>query len=135
MGNLIRLETLNIESSGLRGSIPLPIFKISSLKIMDFTNNSLSGALPKNMCSHLSFLEELHLSYNQLTGSIPSDLWGCRELMILSLFNNKLTGSIPREIGSLTAIKELHLRFNNLKDTISSFSFFFLYKHNFYSIT
>ncbi|XP_059634780.1 receptor kinase-like protein Xa21 isoform X2 [Cornus florida] len=84
------------------------------------SNNSLSGSLPVDMCSHLPELELLYLAQNQFNGQIPSNLYRCRKLQVLSLLFNEFNGSIPREIGNLTTLKELYLGKNSLEGVIPS---------------
>ena len=102
----------------LTGQIPSLLFNISSLRQIDLTNNSLTGDLPHNMCSHHhhpSMLEKLLLSKNQLTGTIPYNLGQCRELTIVSLSYNQFRGHIPKEIGNLTKLKTLSIGVNKLE--------------------
>ncbi|KAK2637921.1 hypothetical protein Ddye_025716 [Dipteronia dyeriana] len=113
LGNLIELERLTLRDNVLlTRQIPSLLFNISSLRQINLTNNSLTGDLPHNMCSHHhhpSVLEILALSNNQLTGTIPYNLWQCRELTIVSLSHNQFRGRIPRDIGNLTMVKTLAL--------------------------
>lgn len=115
IGNLPRLETLSVPSCSLTGHIPSSIFNMSSLKVIDLTNNSLSGILPMDIRSwHLPVIETLHLSYNQLTGKISSCIWECRGLRSLSLSDNNFTGSIPTTVGNLTLLRHFDLAGNKL---------------------
>ncbi|XP_059653361.1 receptor kinase-like protein Xa21 [Cornus florida] len=109
---------MNLIGSSLTGSIPSSIFNISSLRIINFSNNTLSGSLPVDMCNHLPKLARLYLYLNQIQGHIPSDLYKCRELQVLSLSFNGFNGGIRKEIANLTMLKELYLRENNLKGTL-----------------
>ncbi|TXG65275.1 hypothetical protein EZV62_006550 [Acer yangbiense] len=118
LGNLVELERLSLlDNVLLTGQIPSLLFNISSLWKIDLTNNSLTGDLPHNMCSHHhhpSMLQVLQLSLNQLTGTIPYNLGQCRELTIVSLSYNQFRGRIPRDIGNLTMVKVLYIGGNNL---------------------
>ncbi|KAL5854014.1 hypothetical protein ACOSQ4_003816 [Xanthoceras sorbifolium] len=120
IGNLSKLNTLSIGYNKLQGQIPSLIFNISSLSIIELTNNSMTGDLPHNICSHQrpSALKRVLLSENQLTGTIPYNLWRCRELTDISLSYNQFTGRIPKEIGNLTKLKELYIGYNKLQGTI-----------------
>ena len=118
LGNLMELERLILRDNVLlTGQIPSLLFNISSLWLINLSNNSLTGDLPHNMCSHHhhpSVLEWLMLSFNQLTGTIPYNLWQCRELTIVSLSYNQFRGRIPRNIGNLTMVKALYIGGNNI---------------------
>ncbi|TXG53558.1 hypothetical protein EZV62_018814 [Acer yangbiense] len=118
LGNLVELERLLIlDNVLLTGQIPSLLFNVSSLWLINFTNNNLTGGLPHNMCSHhhqAAVLKFLLLFENQITGTIPYDLWQCRELTIVSLSYNQFRGRIPRNIGNLTKLEVLYIGGNNI---------------------
>lgn len=114
IGKLQSLEELIIQYSGLKGSIPLSLFNMSSLKVMGLTGNKLVGSLPDNICQNLPVIQELYFSYNQLSGLIPSKLWQCTKLLYLSMSYNSFTGSIPKSLGNLTQAMEIYLGNNTL---------------------
>lgn len=120
MGNLANLKLLLMPKNQLTGHIPSSIFNMSSLTNMDFSNNSLTGNFPDNMCQHLPALEGLFMSSNQLTGSIPKNLWRCKSLKSVSLSFNRFTGQIPDDIGNLTFVKTLYLGMNDLTGTCTN---------------
>ncbi|CAL5391093.1 unnamed protein product [Camellia sinensis] len=91
------------------GSIRPTIFNISSLELIDFAHNMMSGSLPEDLCVFLPKLEFLRLSHNEFDGRIPTTLGECRELQILSLSYNKFSGFIPKAIGNLTLLQILYL--------------------------
>lgn len=114
VGNLVNLQELRISNCSLTG-VPPSIFNISSLTIIDFTSNNLSGSLPDHMIDNVhSNLKELYLTSNHLTGQIPSSIWKLRSLERLSLSHNEWIGSLPKEIGNLTMLKYLYLGATNL---------------------
>ena len=93
MGNLNRVEVLNLEEAGLSGHIPSSILNISSLEFLDLRTNNFVGSLPRDMCLHLPALEVLALAENELGGSIPSHIGNCTSLGIMVINANKLTGT------------------------------------------
>ena len=98
--------------------IPAEIFNISSLQIIDFSNNGLSGSLPRDICKHLPNIQWLYLLQNHLSGQLPTTLSLCGELLYLSLAVNKFRGSILREIGNLSKLEEISLYDNSLVGSI-----------------
>ncbi|XP_065631397.1 probable leucine-rich repeat receptor-like serine/threonine-protein kinase At3g14840 isoform X7 [Quercus suber] len=124
LGNLVNLEYLEIQASGLEGPIPPSISALSTLtelRISDLfgegskfpslpgmTNMSrlllrscnIYGPIPPNI-SDLEQLQILDLSFNRLEGNVP-DLGGLAKLEIVFLTSNLLTGSIPEWIKSST---------------------------------
>ena len=63
---------------------------------------------------------ELGLSGNGLTGPIPAQLGDLSDLELLDLRFNGLTGPIPAQLGTLTNLELLDLRFNGLTGPIPS---------------
>uniref|UniRef100_A0A7N0UK98 non-specific serine/threonine protein kinase n=1 Tax=Kalanchoe fedtschenkoi TaxID=63787 RepID=A0A7N0UK98_KALFE len=84
-----RITTLNLSSSGLKGSIAASIANLTSLRSIDLSYNSLTGALP-DFLADLSALEALNLTGNQLSGSIPKALLdkSSNGTLLLSLAGN-----------------------------------------------
>ncbi|XP_058199767.1 receptor kinase-like protein Xa21 isoform X2 [Rhododendron vialii] len=107
-----------MEYNQFTGSIPASIFNISTLEIVGFSYNGLSGNLPATVCHRPSKLQALALPWNNIDGEIPSGLSGCSELQTLSLSFNNFRGRIPMEIGNLTMLKKLYLGRNNLEGEI-----------------
>ena len=79
------------------GEIPVELGSLTSLTILNLSNNRLAGAIPD--LSILTSLRELFLQDNQLTGEIPTWLGSLTNLRSLRLSNNRLTGSVPEELG------------------------------------
>ncbi|PPR90714.1 hypothetical protein GOBAR_AA29969 [Gossypium barbadense] len=99
-------------------SIDITIVRLSPLMVMDLSNNSLSGELPRWM-SNLSKLVALSLSNNQLEGSIPRDFCHIDGLKVLELSQNNFSGPIPFCSGA-QSIKHLHLNRNRLSGTLGN---------------
>lgn len=105
------------------GLIPMEVFNISELEILDLTGNNLSGGLPADLyLGGVSRLQVLYLSSNELGGLIPSAISQCSELQLLSLSNNTFSGLIPKDIGNLTALEILYLSWNYLTGTLILFT-------------
>ncbi|XP_022632101.1 LRR receptor-like serine/threonine-protein kinase GSO2 [Vigna radiata var. radiata] len=138
------LQKLSLAFNQIRGIVPdLSVF--SSLKILDLSDNQLSGKIPEGtrLPSHLeqlsiisnsleggvpkSFgstctLELLDLSYNKLSEDLTiifNHLSGCSKysLQELSLKNNQIRGSIP-DLSAFSNLKTLDLSHNNLSAKI-----------------
>lgn len=89
------------------------IFALNRLRLLDFSNNFLSGNFPTGIYT-LHNLKELHLQGNQLSGSIPFDIGLCPHLLKLDLSNNYFTGEIPTTFGTLKSLVFLSLAHNTL---------------------
>jgi Leucine-rich repeat (LRR) protein len=117
LGDLSRLETLNLEWNELAGPIPVELARLSRLEELRLGNNRLTGPIPAEL-TRLSALEILLLNDNELTGPIPAELGSLSELLVLWLDNNDLSGPIPVELGNLANLWLLNLRDNRLTGTI-----------------
>jgi Leucine-rich repeat (LRR) protein len=119
------LETLDLSSNNLFGTIPNELALLSNLNYLDLS--SLTGTIPNNLTGTIpsqialmSNLYGLYLSGNSLTGTIPTEIALMSNLSELSLWGNSLTGTIPSQLGLLTKLNWLLLDSNNLTGTIPS---------------
>ncbi len=111
---------INLQSNGLRGSIPAKIKDLVYLKELNLSGNyNLTGKIPAAL-GNLINLEILNLSSCQLSGNIPASLGTLSKLQNLYLNSNKLTGNIPTELGNLNELVILYLNSNLLSETIPS---------------
>lgn len=133
-----------ISDNNLTGAIPSTICTLSSLVILDLSNNNFSGVIPLclgNMSMELSVLDmhknrfhgniplifsvgsklrSLNLRDNRLEGAVPRSLSNCQELEVLDMGNNFLNGTFPWWLGNLPHLRVLSLRSNNLGGPVST---------------
>ncbi|KAI9071507.1 hypothetical protein K1719_046531 [Acacia pycnantha] len=146
MCNLSYLRILDLSHNNLSGSIPHCLYNIMHsnpkyfsilddvhlftkgremdykqdnffLKIIDFSNNILSGEIPKELFN-LTEMWSLNLSRNHLTGKIPKEVGGMKRLESLDLSYNRLSGEIPSTISNLSFLNHLNLSYNNFNGQI-----------------
>ncbi|KAI9384032.1 hypothetical protein POPTR_012G005600v4 [Populus trichocarpa] len=89
----------------------------STLRILDLSNNSFTGEIPKEI-GKLKAVQQLNLSHNSLTGHIQSSFGMLTYLESLDLSSNLLTGRIPVQLADLTFLAVLDLSHNRLKGAI-----------------
>ncbi|KAH0780165.1 hypothetical protein KY290_006592 [Solanum tuberosum] len=89
---LLSVETLDLRSNLLQGSLPMPP---NSIRYFFISHNNLSEEIPSSICN-LTSLVMLHLARNNLKGSILQCLGNISslQLQVLSLRSNKLHGHI-----------------------------------------
>ena len=104
---------LDLNDSGLTGSIPPEIGNLENLTYLDLTSNDLTGSIPPEI-GNLTNLTSLGLGGNNLTGSIPSEIGNLMNLTVLYLNNNQLTGEIPESICDLPEDCNFYLSSNQL---------------------
>ncbi|KAJ9676373.1 hypothetical protein PVL29_025076 [Vitis rotundifolia] len=127
----------SVSHNKLSGEISSLICRLSSMEILDLSNNNLSGMLPHclgNFSKDLSVLNlrrnrfhgiipqtflkgnairNLDFNDNQLEGLVPRSLIICRKLEVLDLGNNKINDTFPHWLGTLPKLQVLVLRSNS----------------------
>ncbi|CAL2255013.1 unnamed protein product [Prunus armeniaca] len=110
--SLSTLEILDLSNNNLSGKIHQCIGNFSqSLSVLDLRNNKFHGFIPRTF-SKGNVLRNLDLNGNQLEGSLPPNLLTCRELEVLDLGNNKIQDTFPNWLESLPKLQVLILRSN-----------------------
>ncbi len=107
LGNLTRLEVLNLERSSLKGSIPAELGKLRNLRALILGVNDLTGSIPAEI-GDLTNLEVLRLRRNDLTGTVPPELGKLRKLTRLGLDWNDLDGPMPLDLMDLERLRVFH---------------------------
>ncbi|XP_034219232.1 putative receptor-like protein kinase At3g47110 isoform X3 [Prunus dulcis] len=103
IGNLLSLNTLEVEHNYLGGSVPDGIGKLQKLGRLVLNVNNFSGPIPSSL-GNLTSLTQLFMEDNRFEGSIPPSLGNCQNLLILNLSSNNLTGTIPKELIGLSSL-------------------------------
>ncbi|KAF5811384.1 putative non-specific serine/threonine protein kinase [Helianthus annuus] len=98
----------------MEGHVPHAIFNMSSLKVINFDGNKLSGVLFPNIDISPHSIEVLYLSNNQFTGQLPPGFWKLKKIQRLEASINSFIGVIPSEVGNLTQLTHLYLGYNRL---------------------
>lgn len=130
------VAALNLRSAGISGDFPTDFCRISTLRNLDLSDNSLGGNISSSSispCSHLFSLNlssnyfvgslpgfpveflnltVLDFSLNNFSGDIPATFVNLRRLQFLSLGSNLLNGSIPEFLSDLTELTQLVLAIN-----------------------
>ncbi|MBA0650197.1 hypothetical protein Goklo_017646, partial [Gossypium klotzschianum] len=115
IGNLIGLNSLNMNYNQMTGTIPEGIGKLYKLQEMGFGKNKLPGEIPSSI-GNLTLLNQLWLEQNNLQGSIPSSLGNCIEEVDLS--HNNFSGLIPKYFSTFPFLVQLNLSFNDFQGDV-----------------
>lgn len=129
------MERLYLNSNSLQGSLPSPplstsyffasenklagripelICEVTSLFILDLSNNNLSGPIPQCFKNFSTSLFILNLGHNNLHGNIPSI--NASDLRTLDLSYNRFQGQIPRSLANCLNLEVLNLANNHIND-------------------
>lgn len=127
---------LDLSGFNISGNFPAGFCRISSLRYINLTQNSLGGSITSDtivLCSHLVALNlstnnfvgslpefpvqfpnltVLDFSYNNFSGDIPASFVNLPRLQVLILGSNLLNGSIPEFLSNLTELTRLVLSVN-----------------------
>ena len=117
LGNLVNLRELALYWNDLSGSIPSALGNLTSLRELWLFNNQLSGSIPSEL-AQLGRLEKFSVSHNTLTGSIPAQLGNLTTLVDFFVNSNALSGAIPTSLGNLTNLQRFNLEHNALTGSI-----------------
>ncbi|MBA0755481.1 hypothetical protein Gogos_022376 [Gossypium gossypioides] len=116
-GNASNLAQVSMADKRLKGSIPRAICNLNlKLKLLDLSNNSLSGTLPS--CFKPVSVREVHLSRNMLQGPLPNAFRDSSSLVTLDISYNHLKGNILNWIINLYELSYLLLKRNHFEDEI-----------------
>lgn len=108
------LKVLDISNNRLSGQLPSFNF-VYSLEILRLSNNGFSGPLPDALfVEDSSVLSELDLSRNNLSGNVSKI--ASTTLKVLNLSSNALSGTLPTKFGICAVVD---LSDNNLSGDLS----------------
>uniref|UniRef100_M4ESE9 Uncharacterized protein n=1 Tax=Brassica campestris TaxID=3711 RepID=M4ESE9_BRACM len=106
------ITEIRIPGMKVGGGLSDTLADFSSIQLMDFSNNHISGTIPQALPSTI---RNLSLSSNRFTGNIPFTLSFPSDLSELSLGNNLLSGEIPDNFQQLSKLTKLDLSSNVLE--------------------
>ncbi|OIT08100.1 PREDICTED: LRR receptor-like serine/threonine-protein kinase GSO1 [Nicotiana attenuata] len=113
-----QLENVNVIDLSLNnfiGLIPTQIGEVPGIRSISLSGNKIHGPIPESFCQATNILQVLDLSNNSLSGAIQRNLGNCKSLIYLNLGQNKLSGSIPKELERVTSLRYLDLNGNKFE--------------------
>ncbi|XP_052875257.1 receptor like protein 26-like [Gossypium arboreum] len=110
------LQEFLISDNKLTGEIPPSICNLTSLHILDLSQNYFGGIIPSCLGNLSRGIRIINLQKNSLSGKIPDFCVELRSLTTLALNDNKLEGLLPRSLVNCTLLRFLNLANNTLND-------------------
>lgn len=137
--NVTHLKHIKVRAAYLYGQFPTALEEMTSLRVLDFSDNGwnllvMTVSLKKlcnlevlNIESSLWYgdllenlpycasnkLRELHLSGGNASGVLPNSIGKLTSLTILDLSFNRITGVLPQIVGHFTSLRILDLSHNH----------------------
>ncbi|KAF2541357.1 hypothetical protein F2Q68_00033311 [Brassica cretica] len=111
---LTELRVLSLPFNSFSGEIPVGIWGMEKLEVLDLEGNLMTGSLPVQFTGLRSF-RVMNLGFNRFSGEIPSSLQNLSKLEILNLGGNKLNGTVPGFVGRFRVV---HLLLNWLEGSL-----------------
>ncbi|TYH32552.1 hypothetical protein ES288_A01G261000v1 [Gossypium darwinii] len=132
----------SVSGNNFKGSIPKSICSSLYLRVLDMSDNYLSGPIPKcltRMSASLGVLnlrgnnlsgiisdtfpescklQTLDLNQNRLEGKVPESLGNCKKLEVVKIGNNQISGSFPCHLKNISKLRILVLRSNKFNGSI-----------------
>ena len=118
IGQLKKLESINIAQTSIGGAIPQALSECTALKNFMAYSNKLSGEIP-DFWDKLPNIGVLQLYGNpDITGPIPASIGHLKNATGIQLKDCNLTGNIPASFGGLEKCGNLQLSGNKLSGVI-----------------
>ncbi|ONI03781.1 hypothetical protein PRUPE_6G281500 [Prunus persica] len=107
----------SLSSNKFHGIIPESICNASNLQVLDVSNNSLNGLIPRCLTAMSGTLAVLNLRRNNLSGTVPDKFPEHCSLKTLDLNGNQIGGQFPKSLANCTMLEVLNLGNNQIADT------------------
>lgn len=118
IGNMTKLESINIAQTNFSGAIPQELARCTALKNLMAWGNGLSGEIP-DIWDQLPNIGVLQFYDNPgITGPIPASIGSLKKATGIQLKNCNLTGNIPATFGGLEKCGNLQLNGNRLSGVV-----------------
>ncbi|KAM0960982.1 hypothetical protein ACFX13_020736 [Malus domestica] len=117
LGTLDQLRTLNLSHNFLKHLLPVSLFHLPNLKLLDLSSNDFSGPIPVDI--DLPSVQFIEISYNFLNGSLPASICdSSTQLRTLKLAVNYFSGNLPPGLGNCISLEHLCLAMNNFNGSV-----------------
>ncbi|KAA8529791.1 hypothetical protein F0562_034352 [Nyssa sinensis] len=122
INTLPSLLELHLPRCGLSNfPLSLPFVNLTSLLVLDLSNNGFSSSIPKWLFN-VSSLVYLDLSSNSLQGGVPDEFSALASIQHIDLSENSfIGGQLSGNLGTLCNLRKLHLSSNIINGDITEF--------------
>ncbi|EXB64646.1 Protein STRUBBELIG-RECEPTOR FAMILY 6 [Morus notabilis] len=110
-----RVTEIKLSDLGLSGSFGYQLQSLTSVTILDLSNNNLGGGMPYGIPPNLT---RLNISHNQLQNQLDNMFDKLTSLSTLDLSFNSIQGNLPQSFSSLSSMNKMYLQNNQFTGTI-----------------
>ncbi|KAF7850266.1 hypothetical protein BT93_L5677 [Corymbia citriodora subsp. variegata] len=114
------IEFYLVSNNNLSGEISPEMCQLSSIRMLDFSKNRLSGVIPPCLGNLSKTLSTLSLNGNDLYGRFPQLQSNVCSLIMIDVSDNQLEGSLPRGLANCSNLEFLNFENNHIVDTFPS---------------
>lgn len=119
IGQSLLLKELDLENTGLRGTMPTDIALCQSMTSLVISRTDLEGALP-NELGELTLLQNLTISHTKIDSINLVDYGNLNAVTYMDFRSNLINQLLPPQIGTMLFLRELHLANNAFAGTMPS---------------
>uniref|UniRef100_A0A803L7E9 Uncharacterized protein n=1 Tax=Chenopodium quinoa TaxID=63459 RepID=A0A803L7E9_CHEQI len=97
VGNKLAMDSVTsliLSNNPLGGLIPKSVGNLTRLQVLEMVRNRLTGTIPEEI-GNAKELKTIKLSRNYLSGNIPKNVINLENLAVFEVIRNKLNGKIP----------------------------------------
>ncbi|MCO5583140.1 hypothetical protein L7F22_037048 [Adiantum nelumboides] len=106
---------LSISNLGLSGELGYQLSQLTSLSLLDVSNNVISGSIPYQLPPNLV---TLNLGNNHFVNGLPYSISNMTSLTYLNASHNQLSGSLTDMFSKLVSLETMDLSFNSISGAL-----------------
>ena len=112
------MEELYLLSCDLTGTVPESFAAWDKLRLIDVSNNGLTGTLPAAALAAWTNMKFFGVGFNEFRGTLPTEIGLWTDATSFDIRHNMLTGTLPTEVGVMTKLEQFIITDNQFTGDI-----------------